>query len=285
MPGTNPRYGMTAASVTNSAGQSIVYVFGGYMADPEERPEPIQASSILAYNVSTNTWTTKKAQFVRSFSNGAVTINGKVYIPGGVDYSLSPPDRNTLWMYDPAADRMIRKADMPRRTSRGVSGVIGGRLYVLAGACGDCASSDVRRLDRYDPATNTWATLAAAPHAHEGGFGGVINGKFYVAGGADKGEFSAQLDVFDPATKRWTTLAPMPFSRSGGGGNTSAVLNGRLHVVGVSDPEGRTYAYNPATNTWNAKARYQGAGPYVPVTFQGTPHGFSVGRPSQLYTP
>jgi N-acetylneuraminic acid mutarotase len=212
-----------------------------------------------------------------------------VYIPGGVDYSHSPPDKNTLWMYDPATDRMIRKADMPRRTSRGVSGVIGGKLYVLMGACADCPTNDWRRLDRYDPVTNTWATLPAAPHPHMGGFAGVINGKFYVAGGSE----SAHVDVFDPATKRWTTVAPMPFSSAQGGTNTSAVLNGRLYVVGMNDPDRRTYAYNPATNTWNAKARHptSGAAAAVPVRLNGAPHMLTIGSggdtrvASYIYTP
>jgi N-acetylneuraminic acid mutarotase len=281
---------MTAAAVRNSAGQSIVYVFGGYMASPDGRPEPIQASSILAYNVSTNTWTTKTAQFVRSFSDGAAVINGKVYIPGGVDYSHDPPDKNTLWMYDPATDRMVRKADMPRRTSRGVSGVIGGKLYVLMGACADCPTTDWRRLDRYDPVTNTWATLPAAPHEHMGGVGGVINGKWYVAGGSE----AAHVDLFDPATKSWTTVPSLPFSSSQSGGSGAAVLNGKLYVVGVKDPEGRTYAYNPGTNRWSAKARLPigNPGAAVAVQLDGSPHMLSVGGssetpnyPSYLYTP
>jgi N-acetylneuraminic acid mutarotase len=288
LPGTNARIGMTAASVRNSAGQSIVYVFGGYMASSDGSPGAIQASSILAYNVSTNTWTTKKAQFVRSFSNGAAVINGKVYISGGIIYNAEGgySDSNTLWMYDPATDRMIQKANMPRRTSRGVSGVIGGKLYVLAGACSDCANwTDVRRLDRYDPATNSWRTFAAAPHRHMGGNGGVINEKFYVAGGSG----SAYLDVFNPATKSWTTLAPMPVSTPGGGGRTAAVLKSKLYVVA-----GSTYAYNPATNAWNLKARYPSVGPHAVTAVQlnGSPHALGVGgssdgggTPSQLYTP
>ena len=109
LPGANPRIGLIAASVTNSVGQSIVYVFGGYACPCGDVPD--QASSILAYNVSTNTWATKGAQFIRSYSNGAGVINGKIYVPGGYDFRAGDgfcctSFRNTLWMYDPAADRI-----------------------------------------------------------------------------------------------------------------------------------------------------------------------------------
>ena len=294
LPGANPRIGLIAASVSNSAGQSIVYVFGGYECPCGDVPD--QASSILAYNVSTNTWGTKRAQFIRSYSNGAGVISGKIYVPGGYDFSAGDgfcctSFRSTLWMYDPAADRMVRKADMPRHTAEGVSGVIGGKLYVVAGDCDDCPTAEPRRLDRYNPATNTWTVLAPPPHGHAAGTGGVINGKLYVAGG----RFGPYLDVYDPATNRWTTLKSLPFAAFRA---RSAVLNGKLYIVGLADPDRRTFAYNPATNAWNAKARFPFTQnyPFAAVAVQpgGSPRELTVGgvkndgsanAPSQLYTP
>jgi N-acetylneuraminic acid mutarotase len=289
---------LTAGAVTNSAGQSIVYVLGGYVSPPGGGSVPNQASSILAYNASTNAWTTKKAQFIRSFSNGVGEIGGKLYIPGGYDFSegdgfCCTSFRSTLWVYDPALDRMTRKADMPKRTAEGVSGVIAGKLYVLPGECGDCVGSFPVRFDRYDPATNRWAAMARVPHNHSGGVAGVIDDKFYVAGGRG-GRF---LDVYDPATNSWKTLAPLPVDRFRA---VAAVLNGKLYVAGVQGFDRRTFAYNPATNRWSLKAQYP-AGQYEPsaavqVKLGGAPHLWAVGgskvsepvntpAPSQLYTP
>jgi N-acetylneuraminic acid mutarotase len=296
MPGSDRR-AVIAATVTNSAGRSTVYVFGGMDNSASSGgPVPGQAKSILAYDVSSNTWRTRNAQFIRSNTTAAV-INGKVYIPGGFDFSSGEgfccgSFRKTLWMYDPVADKMIRKADMPRSTAGNVAVALGGKLYVLAGDCGDCPTSDVRRLDRYDPATNTWRTLLAAPHRHQGGAGAAINGKFYVAGGSG----GKVLDVFDPATNTWRTLAPAPVIM----GMQAAVLNGRMHTPGIQggDQDRRTYSYDPATNRWSATGRFpsnQNYRHYVQVNFQGRPHGLTVGgtllndtrkaAPSQLYTP
>ncbi|HEV2084695.1 MAG TPA: kelch repeat-containing protein, partial [Gemmatimonadales bacterium] len=170
--------------------------------------------------------------------------------------------------YDPLANRVTSKADMPRHTADGVTGVIAGKLYVLAGTCGyDCTVRGIRRLYRYDPGTNVWTTLAPCPRFHINGAGAAINGKFYVAGGlAPYIGPTADLDVYDPGTNTWTALAPMPQARAHAAG---ARMNSKLYVVGGLGRDAYTggqceqagtcarqnvYAYNPLTNMWSTKA-------------------------------
>jgi N-acetylneuraminic acid mutarotase len=291
-PAPNTPYQL-AAGVALTAGQRIAYVFGGHLND-------FQSNRISAYNPATNRWTGKNASFIGWGTNGVGNIGGKLYISGGMQYSGEPGGTmlRSLYAYDPATDVIVRKADMPRQTAHGVTGVINGKLYVLEGECTDdlgpvfdCdGGAASRHLYRYDPATNTWATLASAPSVHRLGAGGVINGKFYVAGGLN----NKTLDVYDPWSNTWRTLASMPATR-----HVGAIMNSKLWMIGGTGFESNqtTYVYNPVTNRWSAKAPYPGpARPQaaVPYPVEGQSHILAVGgsqgpeespAPSQLYTP
>ena len=278
--------GVSAGMALNSAGQSIVYTFGGQFPDsPGPGPAGVQA-----YNVATNTWTSRSAHtqpVIRG--NGVGKIGSKLYFSGG--YYGDELYASELDAYDYGADRMIKKADMPKHTGDGVTGVINGKLYVLPGTCelNDCATNPIRRLYRYDPATNTWVAGALAPHFHKNGAAGVINGKFYVAGGLNSFQPVADLDVYDPATNTWKTLAPLPTA----GVAIGAALGGKLFVISAGN---HSYAYNPATNTWKTRASPTwGHGAIVRVVLDGTSrlhavgdsHGpnFDIPNHSELYTP
>jgi N-acetylneuraminic acid mutarotase len=237
--------------VNNPAGHPILYVFGGSQTDGRN------VTSIQAYDYVSNTWTTKLKRFERSYLNGVGVIGGKLYLAGG---AVERSDGSyqyfkTLYAYDPVADVLVTKADMPRNTAGGISAVIGGKLYVLTGVCQGCTPRVSRRFYRYDPATNVWSSLPWAPHAHAAGVGGVINGRFYVAGGyAENETVTVTVDVYDPVRNKWSPRASLPdddLTESAG-----AVLNSKLYVVGGWGRLGlgKLYAYDPVSNTWTAKA-------------------------------
>jgi len=278
-------HGYDLGMAPNSAGQSVVYAFGGTSSD-----EGGTGKSVKAYNVATNSWTGRLAQVGVFHSNGIGKIGSKLYFSGGYVTAGNLPDAtNALWAYDYSNDRMIKKANLPIFSAEGISGVINGKLYVLPGACngngypnpGYCAVEETRRFYRYDPATNTWVSRRQAPHFHRQGAAAVIDGKFYVAGGVNGFEPVADLDVYDPATNTWRTLAPIPT----GGHASGAALGGRFYVV-VSSPVMRSYAYDPATNTWAAKAAPDVFGSVVRVVLNDRSHLFTAnGNRSALYTP
>jgi hypothetical protein len=275
-------YGYDLGMAPNSAGQSIVYTFGGASGDDGSTGRGVQA-----YNVATDTWTGKLSRVGVYYSNGVGKIGSKLYFSGGYNEVGTPPsfDR-ALWAYDYSSDRMIRKADLPIYSAEGVTGVISGKLYVLPGACStdfypaktDCAEEATRRFYRYDPGTNTWISRRQAPHFHRNGAAAVINGKFYVTGGSGaSGEFIRALDVYDPATNTWSTLAPLP----AGGGGEGAALQGQFYVVGS-----HTYAYNRITNQWKARAAPDVGGPVVTVMLGGQARIFLANSDhSAMYTP
>jgi len=285
-------FGYDLGMAPNSAGQSIVYTFGGTSDE-----EGGTGKSVKAYNVSTNTWTGKSARVGVFYSNGVSKIGSKLYFSGGYVTAGSLPDAtNALWAYDYRNDRMIKKANLPIFSAEGVSGVINGKLYVLPGACngngypnpGYCAVEETRRFYRYDPATNTWVSRRQAPHFHRFGAAAVLDGKLYVAGGVGQGGSAVTaLDVYDPATNSWRTLAPLPR----GGKVYGAGLSGGLYVVvqgfNGTSPDHRLYAYNRATNRWTTKAAPNFFGSVTRVARDGGGSGlFMASRDkSALYTP
>jgi N-acetylneuraminic acid mutarotase len=296
--------GVSLGVVTNSAGQSTVYALGGTDGGGGS------GASILAYNVATNTWTSKSYEprvYVYN-TNGVGKIGNKLYFSGGYSYAGGSNFINgRFWSYNPGTNTLSEGPRPPKLTADGITGVIEDKLFVLPGTCstdfypspGYCENSAFRRLFRYNPATNLWATKRPAPHYHTNGAGGVINGKFYVAGGTEGpfGKAVAALDRYDPATDSWTTLKPVPTA----GPARGAVIQGKLFVVVsnlVSSELGsefvlRSYAYNPGTNTWSAKAAPKWDHPAaVQVMLDGKPRVFAAGgtwfgvtNESELYTP
>jgi N-acetylneuraminic acid mutarotase len=264
------RTDLAVATVTNAAGQSVVYAIGGLT------PTGIPLDKVLAYNVATNTWSFRRPLPVpRAGTNGAGVINGKIYVSGGyADYGGDFPTRS-LYMYDPATNRWTQKSDIPRAGDwgedypggNGVTGVINNKLYVVSGCFRawepwgyyeDCNPL----FYRYNPATDRWVTL---PRPFEGlstyapSAGGVIDGKFYVMAKVWN-ELEARFEVYDPATNRWSTRTPLGLARPEA---ASAVLDGKLFMMGglrlnasreAWDTLAITIVYDPATDAWTRRA-------------------------------
>jgi N-acetylneuraminic acid mutarotase len=255
-------FGHAAATVRNSAGQQLVYLFGGLESNCFDEPALCTVRDVDVYNLATNSWTTRRQiiEHVGYQLNGAGVIGSRVYIAGGTfDSGDGEFMTSQLNVYDTRTDTWLQKAQMPSESSQGVSGVIDGKLYVLTGLengndeCGTFCSDPVitRKFYRYNPATNTWASRPWPKRGHVGGAAGVINGKLYVAGGGDANGEHGVLEIYDPATNRWTMGAPMPSVQSNAAG---AVLGARLYVIGGRNADGKVTVYNPNTNSWTSRA-------------------------------
>jgi N-acetylneuraminic acid mutarotase len=251
MPGGTRAAVATAA--VNRGGQWVMYVIGG------RTTSGASLGRVQAYHVATNTWTWHPdLPLPLAYTNGAATINGKIYVSGGTtgDHGEQP----TLFMFDPATNRWTRKSDMPQPTIGGMSAVSNNQLYVVTSCNGEeCLPPDDRPLFyRYDPVTDTWSSLPPPPNMHRRGAAGFIGGKLYVTGGFGTGD-PRQLDVYDPATSQWSTRAPLGVQRAAMAG---LAYNGKLYLIGGSrvNADGSvtvvraTNIYNPATNQWTTGA-------------------------------
>jgi N-acetylneuraminic acid mutarotase len=289
-PGAHSEFAVGAAP--DATGVWRVYIFGGEADDGMTGRD-----GVYVYNVATNSWSGNAAFIDGARFNGVGKIGNKLYLTGG--QSIRNEGElihiwNKTWEYNLGTNQVVQKANMPKATAFGVSGVIGGKLYVLPGWCSgdvnDPGHCDVGHLMKqlyvYNPSDNTWATRRAAPHFHIYGAAGVINGKFYVVGGNQQGGF---LDVYDPGTNTWQTRASIPRS---GERLYGAVLQNKLFVLSWSHPNGqplvlKAFSYNPATNTWTNRAAPPIAGNMAKIMVNGQERLFLPGGhgPSYLYTP
>ncbi len=110
------------------------------------------------------------------------------------------------------------------------------KLYVLGG-WKNSALESTKRVDVYDPATNKWTRLAdmQAPETHAGYAIDSSKGyAYFVAGhrGTYPSTPSDQLWRWKIGTSEWTLLsAKLPKKI---GGNTAAIVSGKLHTFGGS---------------------------------------------------
>lgn len=77
-PFTADIFGYNLGTAANAAGQSIVYTFGGTSSD-----ENLIGLSVRAYNVATNTWSSRVTRVHVFSSNGVAKIGTKLYFSGG----------------------------------------------------------------------------------------------------------------------------------------------------------------------------------------------------------
>jgi len=123
------RADFSVGAAPNRAGQWIVYVIGG-------QEDLHTGFGAYTYNVSTESWGGGGTLFSRAaYMNGVGKIGNKLYFTGGEGCCDIIQTFNTTWVYDIGANQLTRKADMPKATTRGVTGVIDGKLYVVPGDC------------------------------------------------------------------------------------------------------------------------------------------------------
>lgn len=246
--------GTAVGVLPNSAGQTVVYTFGG-CDELQGNGSQCTLDVIGIYNPVTEARTSEHVIGIGRYStNGVGAIGGKLYVSGGFNSRNEDEDASNLaYSYDPVTHLVTSIADIPKSSAEGVTGVFDGKLYVLPGMCNAtlirpdrCVEEPIKRLYRYNPVTNKWAARKAAPHFHRLGAGGFIGGKFYVVGGFNRFQPVADLDVYDPATDTWTTRAPLPTA----GRVIGATLQSKLYVVA----ETTAYVYDPATNKWTSIA-------------------------------
>ena len=221
--------------------------------------------SILAPSVGA--WTTRTSAPAAILDAGSAALNGKLYMVAG---KTSAGPTRTMYSYDPAAGTNGSWATQPSLPAAYAAvenpAVVSysNKLYVFGGSTAAFTGA-VTNAAVFDPALGTWTMLPAMPVARGGATAQVIGNKIYVAGGLDgPGASLSSVSVLTiPAsgTPTWSTAAAMSTRRDNPG---SAVLDGKLYVFGgrTRNADGTTIngtlatveMYDPATNTWTARA-------------------------------
>lgn len=190
---------------------------------------------------------------------GSAAIDGKLYVVGGSNgWAVQLP----LEVYDPSSDTWTSRGLLPHMYD-GTVAALDGRLYLMSG---EASSAPAPWLQSYDPASDQWTSRAAPPTQRFQFRIAAVGGLLYALGGL--GEYGAlrTVEAYDPATDTWTTKAPMLRGRQW---MAVAEVNGILYAIGGTGADtiqgmGNTHvlssveAYDPATDTWTARASLPG---------------------------
>lgn len=221
------------------------------------------------FDPATGAWTAGAAPPVEMHHFQAVAYDGKIYVVGAMTggYPKEPPISH-VQIYDPATDRWSVGPEIPVDRRRGGAGAVvhDGQIYLVSGIQVGHFEGHVTWFDALDPRTGTWRRLPDAPHARDHFQVAVIDGKLYAAGGRRSSAATNQVlqltvpevDVFDFATNRWSTLPPASNLPTPRAGSMSAVVDGRLLIMGGETIQQLAHseveALDPRTQRWTTLA-------------------------------
>lgn len=120
-------------------------------------------------------------------------------------------------------------------------------------------------VERYDSCTRAWETMPALPTPRSHLAAAAVGGKIYVVGGYEN-DFvypypTETALAYDTASGTWSNVASLP---AGVAGAAAADANGKLYIFGGEGFVGyafdHTWEYDPAADTWQARAPMPGGG-------------------------
>src|SRR5712692_2575653 len=224
--GSRRELGFADVLLTTTPGQATRVETGDIIVLQDGRTLPIHVR--IETGIACDCWVTKAPMPTALYGMGTATINGVLYVVGGVN------DRNEVLgmveAYDPATDTWSTRASLPTPRFNLGATAINGVLYAVGGYTYGYPPRTT--VEAYDPSTDTWTAKASMPTKREGLGVTAINGILYAVGGdqnASGGTVLATVEAYDPTTNTWATRASMPTARWGLG---VAPVNGMLFAVG-----------------------------------------------------
>lgn len=210
---------------------------------PTERVNPL--------DIAPGEWVSlAQMQISRSEMTGE-TINGQIYIPGGLSGGASLNPSNALERYDPSSNTWVFQAILPKMRHHAATAVWDGRLYLFGG---DPYSGRGPDAWYYDPATDAWTVVSAMPIRMVAGAAITVGEYIYLIGGLSHSTsedlFRGAVQRYDPQQDQWEIVSNLPVVV-----NHCALvyLDGEIYVIGGRDAStdyGLVQIYNPTANSW-----------------------------------
>lgn len=234
---------------------------------------------MMATESSAQAWSLRAPyDFALQGASGA-TVNGKIYIVGGVDNSGG---HNELRMYDPATNVYIPKAPFPGYARQGaICFESNGYFYYGGGEGASFGQGPYTDMWKYDPINDFWTPVASVPAAFAYAASVVVNGKAYVLGGLHSvtGVINDSIRIYDPNLDAWTSLA-MPAPMIATYGPAAFAINNSIYYGTGFSPMGATadfWRFDPVTLTVSQIAPFPGLPRSGAATFSLGELGFVIG--------
>jgi DNA-binding CsgD family transcriptional regulator/N-acetylneuraminic acid mutarotase len=222
-----------------AAHQGLIYVIGGVSSNGA-------TGRVEVYDPNTDAWTTGRSKPTPVGFIGAVEVDDKIYVPGGIDAGKQPQD--ILEIYDPVRDTWERGAPLPRPIGAYGLGTLDGQIYLFGGRDGE--GGYVASVYHYDPQADAWEELPAMDQARGFLSAAAIGDQIYVVGGYDDLTEFDLCQAYDPATGTWTSRSPMELPR---GGLAVAAVREQLYAIGGGMDGYLAFneRYDPRIDEWN----------------------------------
>lgn len=235
-----------------AADQQHVYVIGGRTTTSSQTS--VSSVRRLRPAAGQPTWEPLAALPAALNSAEAAHINGKIYVPGGINQNAEL-ERNQF-VYDIAGNSWAILPAPPVGTHAYGLTVDGERgVYYLTGGS-DLIAAGLAAVQAFDTRSNTWTAappMTTARFAHESIW---FNGKLYVAGGAGAVGTLASGEVFDPKAQQWSPLPHLNVARWYASSALGRDESGQpiWLIIGGEDGNGAPLssveAYDFAANRW-----------------------------------
>ncbi len=192
----------------------------------------------------------------RSEMAWATVLGGKMHIVGG--YGEQRVDRNYHHLYDPASNKWLNAAELPRGANHVGVVVLDEKLYAIGGH-----TEQNRKPDNlcFVFEGGVWRKIAPLPRPFAAIGCAALDGLIHAIGGAIGDTFPTKKSVdwhyvYDPKADAWSTRRPMPTGRDHTGTLTA---DGRIHVIGGRVDSFHTnsnlhHAYDAREDKWYARA-------------------------------
>ena len=196
------------------------------------------------------TWSARADLPVAVGHAGAVIIDGKIYVVGGLANEAGQAvAQRTLFRYDPTANVWTARADMPTELSHLTSSTIAvdGKIIVAGGQRTDGAPRS--QVFAFDPLSNQWIELASLSAAREGGALMFIDQSLIYASGNSSVTLTSPF-ASQPLTWQQTSVMTLRRTEANVGN-----LGGRMIVFGgyidsTFYPTRQVHSYDPVTRIW-----------------------------------
>jgi N-acetylneuraminic acid mutarotase len=209
------------------------------------------SSAVDVYLPDQDNWVRGTDKPTAVYNVGAVALDGRIYVPGGITSDGQMSDR--LEIYAPEDASWDTGGSLPRGICAYAIASYGEHIYLFGGWDG---ISYVPQSYRYDPDLETWETLTPLPTARAFSGAGVVRERIYVVGGYDGQDELDVCEVYDPHTDTWDTCPPMNAPRGGVGtaviasADTLYVIGGGMESYLVENEYFSPLTSDPTQGTW-----------------------------------
>jgi len=152
---------------------------------------------------------------------GVASLNGLVYVAGGVSAADRSGSTDRMLRYDPVNDSWTEMTSMNNRRHSFELVAFRGKLIAYGGVAvffdpiaNTTVEEETNLTEAYDPITDSWTQLPNATHKFSAYASAVFNDEIIIHGGYESSGWSGSANDktygYDPFTNTWNTYATLP---------------------------------------------------------------------------